>query len=146
MGRTAMLLVPEIALTPQMMAKFTAYFGENVAMLHSGLQLTERYDQFKRIRRGDVRVVLGTRSAVFAPLPDLGLIIMDEEQEPTYCSENPPRYHTRDVAQFRCAQSGALLLLGPDKFLLPSLLVTVAALTLLRPVLAPKYAEGGAQA
>ena len=112
MGRTAMLLVPEIALTPQMMAKFTAYFGENVAMLHSGLQLTERYDQWKRIRRGDVRVVLGTRSAVFAPLPDLGLIIMDEEQEPTYCSENPPRYHTRDVAQFRCAQSGALLLLG----------------------------------
>ena len=104
MGRTAMLLVPEIALTPQMMAKFTAYFGENVAMLHSGLQLTERYDQWKRIRRGDVRVVLGTRSAVFAPLPDLGLIIMDEEQEPTYCSENPPRYHTRDVAQFRCAQ------------------------------------------
>ena len=105
MGRTAMLLVPEIALTPQMMAKFTAYFGENVAMLHSGLQLTERYDQWKRIRRGDVRVVLGTRSAVFAPLPDLRLIIMDEEQEPTYCSENPPRYHTRDVAQFRCAQS-----------------------------------------
>ena len=78
-----------------MMAKFTAYFGENVAMLHSGLQLTERYDQWKRIRRGDVRVVPGTRSAVFAPLPDLGLIIMDEEQEPTYCSENPPRYHTR---------------------------------------------------
>ena len=112
MGRTAMLLVPEIALTPQMMAKFTAYFGENVAMLHSGLQLTERYDQWKRIRRGDVRVVLGTRSAVFAPLPDLGLIIMDEEQEPTYCSENPPRYHTRDVAQFRCAQSGSMLLLG----------------------------------
>ena len=112
MGRTAMLLVPEIALTPQMMAKFTAYFGENVAMLHSGLQLTERYDQWKRIRRGDVRVVLGTRSAVFAPLPDLGLIIMDEEQEPTYCSENPPRYHTRDVAQFRCAQNDALLLLG----------------------------------
>mgnify|MGYP003289926299 CR=1 FL=1 len=111
-GKASILLVPEIALTPQMMAKFTAYFGENVAMLHSGLQLTERYDQWKRIRRGDVRVVLGTRSAVFAPLPDLGLIIMDEEQEPTYCSENPPRYHTRDVAQFRCAQSGALLLLG----------------------------------
>ena len=111
-GKSVMILVPEIALTPQMMAKFTAYFGENVAMLHSGLQLTERYDQWKRIRRGDVRVVLGTRSAVFAPLPDLGLIIMDEEQEPTYCSENPPRYHTRDVAQFRCAQSGALLLLG----------------------------------
>ena len=71
---------------------------------------------------------------------------MDEEQETSYQSENPPRYHARDVAQFRCAQSGALLLLGPDKFLLPSLLVTVAALTLLRPVLEPKYAEGGAGA
>ena len=111
-GRSVMILVPEIALTPQMMARFSAYFGDQVALLHSGLRLTERYDQWKRIRRGDVRVVLGTRSAVFAPLPDLGLIIMDEEQEPTYCSENPPRYHTRDVAQFRCAQSGALLLLG----------------------------------
>ena len=112
LGRTAMLLVPEIALTPQMMAKFTAYFGEKAALLHSGLQLTERYDQWKRIRRGEVRVVLGTRSAVFAPLPDLGLIIMDEEQEPTYLSENPPRYHTREIAQLRCAQHGALLLLG----------------------------------
>ena len=112
MGRTAMLLVPEIALTPQMMAKFTAYFGDSAVMLHSALQLTERYDQWKRIRRGEVRVVLGTRSAVFAPLENLGLIIMDEEQEPTYRSENPPRYHTRDIAQFRCAQSGALLLLG----------------------------------
>ena len=111
-GRTAMLLVPEIALTPQMMRRFSAQFGADVVMLHSALPLTERYDQWKRIRRGEVRVVLGTRSAVFAPLPDLGLIIMDEEQEPTYCSENPPRYHTRDVAQFRCAQSGALLLLG----------------------------------
>jgi len=112
MGRTAMLLVPEIALTPQMMAKFTAYFGQSAVMLHSALQLTERYDQWKRIRRGEVRVVLGTRSAVFAPLENLGLLIMDEEQEPTYRSENPPRYHTRDIAQFRCAQSGALLLLG----------------------------------
>ena len=112
LGKTAMVLVPEIVLTPQMMRKFSSYFGSRVAMLHSSLKMTERYDQWKRIRRGDVRVVLGTRSAVFAPLPDLGLIIMDEEQEPTYCSENPPRYHTRDVAQFRCAQSGALLLLG----------------------------------
>lgn len=112
LGCTAMLLVPEIALTPQMMSKFTAYFGDRVAMLHSGLQLTERYDQWKRIRRGEVKVVLGTRSAVFAPISNLGLVIMDEEQEPTYVSENPPRYHTRDVAQFRCAQSGALLLLG----------------------------------
>ncbi|MBQ5740190.1 MAG: primosomal protein N' [Oscillospiraceae bacterium] len=111
-GRSALLLVPEIALTPQMLAKFTAYFGDRVAMLHSGLRLTERYDQWKRIRRGDVQVVLGTRSAVFAPLDNLGLIIMDEEQETTYLSENPPRYHTRDVAQFRCAQNDALLLMG----------------------------------
>ncbi len=110
--KTALLLVPEIALTPQMMAKFTAYFGDDVAMLHSALRLTERYDQWKRIRRGEVKVVLGTRSAVFAPLRDLGLVIMDEEQESTYVSENPPRYHTRDIAQFRCAQHGALLLLG----------------------------------
>ena len=111
-GKTALLLVPEIALTPQMMAKFTARFGDQVAMLHSALRLTERYDQWKRIRRGEVKVVLGTRSAVFAPLPNLGVIIMDEEQEGTYTSENPPRYQTRDVAQFRCARHGALLLLG----------------------------------
>ena len=111
-GRTALLLVPEIALTPQLMTRFTAYFGDGVAMLHSALRLTERYDQWKRIRRGEVRVVLGTRSAVFAPLQNLGLVIMDEEQEGTYVSENPPRYHTRDVAQFRCASQKALLLLG----------------------------------
>ena len=111
-GRSALLLVPEIALTPQMMAKFTAHFGDRVAMLHSALRLTERYDQWKRIRRGEVKVVLGTRSAVFAPLQNLGLIIMDEEQEGTYTSENPPRYQTRDVAQFRCARNNALLLLG----------------------------------
>ncbi len=111
-GKTALLLVPEIALTPQMMAKFTARFGDSVAMLHSALRLTERYDQWKRIRRGEVRVVLGTRSAVFAPLENLGVVIMDEEQESTYQSENPPRYQTRDVAQFRCAQHGALLVLG----------------------------------
>ena len=111
-GRSAMLLVPEIALTPQMMRRFSAQFGPDVVMLHSALPLTERYDQWKRIRRGEVRVVLGTRSAVFAPLPDLGLIILDEEQEGSYQSENPPRYHARDIAQFRCAQRDALVLLG----------------------------------
>ena len=111
-GKTALVLVPEIALTPQMMAKFTAYFGDEAAMLHSALRLTERYDQWKRIRRGEVRVVLGTRSAVFAPLKNLGLIVIDEEQEATYHSENPPRYQASDVAQFRCAQNDALLLFG----------------------------------
>ncbi|MBR6738647.1 MAG: primosomal protein N' [Oscillospiraceae bacterium] len=112
LGRNAMVLVPEIALTPQIMAKFTAYFGDQVAMLHSALPLSERYDQFKRIRRGEVCVVLGTRSAVFAPLENIGLIVMDEEQEGSYQSENPPRYHTRDIAQLRCAEHGAMLLLG----------------------------------
>ena len=111
-GKTAIVLVPEIVLTPQMMRKFTSYFGNDVAMLHSSLRMTERYDQWKRIRRGEVRVVLGTRSAIFAPLKNLGLIIMDEEQEGSYQSENPPRYHTRDVAKYLCAKHGATLLLG----------------------------------
>ena len=111
-GRSVMILVPEIALTPQMMARFTAYFGREVALLHSGLRMTERYDQFKRLRRGEAHIVLGTRSAVFAPLENLGLIIMDEEQEGSYQSENAPCYHARDVAKYRCAAEGARLLLG----------------------------------
>ena len=111
-GRTAIVLVPEIVLTPQMMDRFGAYFGDRAAMLHSGLRMSERYDQWKRIRRGEVDVVLGTRSAVFAPLPNLGLVILDEEQEGSYQSENTPRYHTRDVAKYRCGQDGALLVLG----------------------------------
>lgn len=112
MGKSAIVLVPEIVLTPQMMRKFTAYFGSEVAMLHSSLRMSERYDQWKRIRRGEVRVVLGTRSAVFAPVKNLGLIVLDEEQEGSYQSENPPRYHTRDVAKFLCARFGATLVLG----------------------------------
>ena len=93
-----MVLVPELVLTPQMMRRFAACFGDQVALLHSALRMTERYDQWKRIRRGEVRVVLGTRSAIFAPLKNVGLIVLDEEQESSYQSENPPRYHTRDVA------------------------------------------------
>ncbi len=111
-GKTGMVLVPEIALTPQMMEKFSAYFGDKVAMLHSSLCLSERYDQWKRIRRGEVQVVLGTRSAVFAPLKNLGMVILDEEQESSYQSENLPRYHARDVAKFLCAENNAVLLLG----------------------------------
>ena len=111
-GKTAIVLVPEIVLTPQMMEKFSSYFADGVAMLHSGLRLTERYDQWKRIRRGEVRVVLGTRSAIFAPLRNLGVIILDEEQEDSYRSENPPRYQTRDVAKYLCARDQALLVLG----------------------------------
>ena len=111
-GKRGMILVPEIALTPQMMARFGAYFGDRVAMVHSGLRMSERYDQWKRIRRGEVDLVLGTRSAVFAPLDNLGMIIMDEEHESSYQSENPPRCHARDVAKFLCAQQGAVLVLG----------------------------------
>lgn len=111
-GKTVMILVPEIALTPQMMARFVAYFGDEVALLHSALRMTERYDQWKRIRRGEARIVLGTRSAVFAPLNDIGLIVLDEEQENSYESENSPRYHARDIAKYRCVQEGARLLLG----------------------------------
>ncbi len=111
-GKRGMILVPEIALTPQMMAKFSAHFGDKVVMLHSGLCLSERYDQWKRIRSGAVDVVLGTRSAVFAPLQDLGMIILDEEHEGSYQSESQPRYHARDVAKFLCAQQGATLVLG----------------------------------
>ena len=111
-GRQGLMLVPEIALTPQMMSRFSAYFGGRVAMLHSGLRMSERYDQWKRVRRGEVDVVLGTRSAVFAPLENLGMIILDEEHEGSYQSENPPRYHTRDVAKFLCSQHNAVLVLG----------------------------------
>ncbi len=111
-GRDAIVLVPEIALTPQLIATFAAYFGDSIAVLHSALGIGERYDEWKRIRSGSVHVVVGTRSAVFAPVNNLGLIIIDEEQEHTYKSENSPRYHARDVAKYRCVASGALLLLG----------------------------------
>ena len=111
-GRTAMVLVPEISLTPQLLRIFASHFGEAIAVLHSSLRAGERYDEWKRVRSGEAKVVLGTRSAVFAPLSDLGIIILDEEQETTYKSENTPRYHARDVAKYRCAKSGALLLLG----------------------------------
>jgi len=111
-GKTAIVLAPEIALTPQLMANFTARFGDRVAVLHSALGLGERYDEWKRIRAGAVSVVVGTRSAVFAPVKNLGVIVIDEEQEHTYKSEQSPRYHARDVAKYRCAQEKALLLMG----------------------------------
>lgn len=112
MGRTAMVLVPEISLTPQMLRIFASHFGSQIAVLHSSLRSGERYDEWKRIRSGEAKVVIGTRSAVFAPLRNLGLIVLDEEQEATYKSENNPRYHAREVAKYRCVQNNALLLLG----------------------------------
>ena len=111
-GRTAMVLVPEIALTPQLLRIFASHFGDDIAVLHSSLRAGERYDEWKRVRSGQARVVIGTRSAVFAPLRNLGLLILDEEQESTYKSENAPKYHARDVAKYRCAQNDALLVLG----------------------------------
>ena len=110
-GKSAMLLVPEIALTPQLLGLMAAYFGDSVAVLHSSLSAAERYDQWKRVRSGEAKVVVGTRSAVFAPC-DPGLIILDEEQEHSYKSENSPRYDAREVAIWRGAKENALVLLG----------------------------------
>ncbi len=111
-GRQAIVMVPEIALTPQLLNRFTSYFGRRVAIIHSGLSVGERLDEWKRIRAGQADVVVGTRSAVFAPLDNIGLIILDEEQEYTYRSEQAPKYHARDVAKYRAVQHGSLLLMG----------------------------------
>lgn len=110
-GKAAMLLVPEIALTPQLLGLMAAYFGGSVAVLHSSLSTAERYDQWKRVKNGDAKVVVGTRSAVFAPC-DPGLIILDEEQEHSYKSESSPRYSAKEVAIWRGAKENALVLLG----------------------------------
>ena len=111
-GRQAMMLVPEIALTPQMVSGFEDLFGDRVAVLHSGLSVAERLRQWKRIQSGEAKIVIGTRSAVFAPCHDIGIIILDEEGEASYKSDSAPRYHARDVAALRCAKHNAVLLLG----------------------------------
>ena len=110
-GKSAQLLVPEIALTPQLLSTLAAYFGDQVAVLHSSLSAGERYDQWKRVRTGEAKVIVGTRSAVFAPC-NPGLIILDEEQEHSYKSENNPRYSAKEVAIWRGARENALVLLG----------------------------------
>ena len=110
--KTAMLLVPEIALTPQLLGLMAAYFGNSVAVLHSSLSAGERYDQRKRVKSGEAKVVVGTRSAIFAPCDRTGLIILDEEQEHSYISENSPRYSAKEVALWRGAKEHALVLLG----------------------------------
>ena len=111
-GRGVLMLVPEIALTPAVAAIFRATFGNRVAIQHSGLSDGERHDQWQRIRRGDVDVVVGTRSAVFAPVRSIGLIIVDEEHDGSYKQQESPRYHGRDVAIVRGSHAGALVVLG----------------------------------
>lgn len=111
-GKSALLLVPEISLTPQMVEKFISCFGQTVAVIHSNLSLGQRIDEFKRIKSGDAKIIIGTRSAIFAPAVDLGLIVMDEEGEHTYKSESSPRYHARDVAIQRCGFNNALLVMA----------------------------------
>ena len=110
--RSAMLLVPEIALTPQLLGLMAAHFGQTVAVLHSSLSTGERYDQWKRVRSGEAKLVVGTRSAIFAPGENFGLIILDEEQEHSYKSENSPRYSAKEVAIWRGSKEKALVLLG----------------------------------
>lgn len=111
MDKDVIVLVPEISLTPQMLSIFHKRYGKQVAVFHSGLSLGERNDEYKRALRGDAKIVIGTRSAVFAPLQNIGLIIMDEEQEHTYKSERTPRYQTREIAKFRSKYNKALFLM-----------------------------------
>lgn len=111
-GKDTIVLVPEIGLTPQVLGLFHQRYGRQVAVLHSGLSVGERNDEYRRADRGEAKIVLGTRSAVFAPLHTLGLIIMDEEQELTYKSERTPRYHARDIARYRAGESGALFVMA----------------------------------
>lgn len=111
-GRGVIVLVPEISLTPQTVSVFCGYYGDRVAVIHSNLSSGERFDAYKKIKNGEIDVVIGTRSAVFAPLSNLGMIVIDEEQEHTYKSETSPKYLAHDIARFRCAKSNALMLLA----------------------------------
>ncbi len=111
-GKGVIVMVPEIALTPQTLDRFRSRYGDRTAVFHSGLSLGQRMDEWKRVKRGEALIAIGTRSAVFAPFENLGLIVMDEEQEYTYKSESTPRYHARNVARFRCAWHKAPLILA----------------------------------
>ena len=111
-GKSSVFLVPEISLTPQMLAQLRSRFGKNAAILHSGLSAGERFDEWWRLRTGEAKIAIGARSAVFAPLENLGVIIMDEEHDSSYASETAPRYNTFDVAYLRAKQNGCKLVLG----------------------------------
>ena len=111
-GQTAIVLVPEIALTPQTVDRFRAVFGEDVAVLHSGLSDGERYDAWLALKNGTRRIAVGARSAIFAPLANLGAIIVDEEHEGSYKQGETPRYHARETAIVRATHAGAIVVLG----------------------------------
>ena len=111
-GKTAIMLVPEISLTGQVLSNFTSRFGDNVAILHSGLSSGERFDEWQRLRSGKAKIAVGVRSAIFAPLTNLGAIIIDEEHDSSYMSESNPRYNTHEVAEFRAELDGANFILG----------------------------------
>jgi primosomal protein N' (replication factor Y) len=111
-GQEAIVLVPEISLTPQILSRFKDRFGENLALLHSGLGRGERYDQWRRIWKGEVKIAMGARSAIFAPFKNVGIIVVDEEHDPSYKQEEKLKYHARDVAVVRAKQAEATLLLG----------------------------------
>ena len=111
-GKGVIMLIPEISLTPQTVELFCSRYGSRVAIIHSSLSVGERLDAYMRIKRGEADLVIGTRSAVFAPVRDLGMIIIDEEQEHTYKSDNNPKYHARDIARFRCVKTNSLMLLA----------------------------------
>ena len=111
-GKTAIMLVPEISLTPQMVQRFKSRFGEHVAVMHSGLSQGEKYDEWRKIERGEAEVVVGARSAIFAPIENIGVIIVDEEHEASYKQEEPPRYHARDLAIWRSEYHHCPVVLG----------------------------------
>ncbi|EHQ8831014.1 TPA: primosomal protein N' [Enterococcus faecalis] len=111
-GKTAIMLVPEISLTPQMVQRFKSRFGEHVAVMHSGLSQGEKYDEWRKIERGEAEVVVGARSAIFAPIENIGVIIIDEEHEASYKQEEPPRYHARDLAIWRSEYHHCPVVLG----------------------------------
>ena len=111
-GKSSIFLVPEISLTPQMLAQLRARFGKNAAILHSGLSAGERFDEWWRLRTGEAKIAIGARSAIFAPLENLGVIIIDEEHDSSYSSESAPRYNTFDVALLRAKRNGCKLVLG----------------------------------
>ena len=111
-GKQVIVLIPEIALTYQTVRRFYGWFGDKVSVLNSRLSQGERYDQFKRAKRGEIQIMVGPRSALFTPFSRLGLIIIDEEHEQTYKSENSPRYHARETAEYRAQMENARLVMG----------------------------------